>query len=101
MVEDTELVSVSRDQGIEEEKEVKTLVQVPPLDNVRQPGSDVRKGDLVMNAGDRITRGGGEVGTLTFVGRKEVILIFLSYKRSTSLTSLYRSRSTKNLWLRS
>jgi len=32
----------------------------------------VRKGDLVMRHGDRITRGGGEVGTLTFVGRKKV-----------------------------
>ncbi|CAA7259357.1 unnamed protein product [Cyclocybe aegerita] len=74
MVEDTQLVSTFKDgTGIEdEEKEVKTLVQVPPSDNVRAPGSDVRTGDLVMRTGDRVTRGGGEVGTLTFVGRKEV-----------------------------
>lgn len=41
---------------------------------MRSPGSDVRKGDLVMRHGDRISRGGGEVGTLAFVGRKEVIV---------------------------
>ena len=74
MVEDTELISTF-DGGVgitDEEKEVETLVRVPAADNVRAPGSDVRKGDLVMKAGDRVTRGGGEVGTLTFVGRKEV-----------------------------
>jgi len=75
MVEDTKLVSTLGGPGIiEEEKEVEILVQVPPADNVRMPGSDVRKGDLVMKAGDRVSRGGGEVGTLTFVGRKEVSL---------------------------
>lgn len=49
MVEDTELVSSTQDQGGRrtEEKEVKTLVQVAPYENVRLPGSDARKGDLV------------------------------------------------------
>jgi len=76
MVEDTSLVSTvehsSTPSLLGEEKQVETLAQVPPGDNVRSPGSDVRKGDLVMCHGDRISRGGGEVGTLTFVGRKEV-----------------------------
>ena len=74
MVEDTELVSVYRDPStwIEEEQEVKTLVQVPPFDNVRKPGSDVKKGELVMRSGDKITRGGGEIGTLASIGRREV-----------------------------
>jgi len=74
MVEDTELVSVLRDPSaaIEEEREVKTLVQVPPFENVRKPGSDVKKDELVMKSGDKITRGGGEIGTLAFVGRREV-----------------------------
>ena len=74
MVEDTELVSTTKDANGEdiEEDEVKTLVQVPPEENVRQPGSDVRKGDLVMPLGEVITSVGGEVGTLAFVGRKEV-----------------------------
>ena len=74
MVEDTELVStVKENDGRDtEEKEVKTLAQVPPGDNVREPGSDVCKGDLVLQRGEVITSLGGEVGTLAFVGRKEV-----------------------------
>jgi molybdopterin biosynthesis enzyme len=55
----------------EEEQEVKTLIQVPPLENVRKPGSDVQKDELVMRSGDKITRGGGELGTLAFVGKRE------------------------------
>jgi gephyrin len=99
MVEDTELVSTF-DGGVgitDEEKEVEILVQVPPADNVRAPGSDVRKGELVMKAGDRVTRGGGEVGTLAFVGRKEVG--FCSCY-STFAHGLPRSTSTKSLWSR-
>lgn len=76
MVEDTRLMSTIDDSStpslLGEEKQVEILTQVPPGDNVRSPGSDVRKGDLVMRHGDRISRGGGEVGTLAFVGRKEV-----------------------------
>jgi len=74
MVEDTELLSTAEDANGQdaEEKEVKTLVQVPPNDNVREPGSDVHKGDLVLQRGEVLTSLGGEVGTLTFVGRKEV-----------------------------
>ncbi|KAF7312082.1 Molybdopterin molybdenumtransferase [Mycena indigotica] len=68
MVEDTRLVSAL--DG--EEQEVECLVQVPKGENVRAPGSDVRKGDLVMQKGDLISSGGGEIGTLTFVGREEV-----------------------------
>ncbi|KAH6912474.1 molybdenum cofactor biosynthesis protein [Coprinopsis sp. MPI-PUGE-AT-0042] len=55
-----------------EEKEVETLAQIPAGENVRQPGSDVRKGDLVMQAGDVITSVGGEIGTLAFVGKQQV-----------------------------
>jgi gephyrin len=74
MVEDTELIStVNEADGQDaEEKEVKTLVQVPPGDNIRDPGSDVRQGDLVLQRGEVLTSLGGEVGTLAFVGRKEV-----------------------------
>ncbi|KAJ7066192.1 molybdenum cofactor biosynthesis protein [Mycena amicta] len=68
MVEDTRLVSAV--DG--EEKEVECLVQVPVGENVRAPGSDVRKGDLVLQKGDIISSGGGEIGTLTFVGRGDV-----------------------------
>ena len=50
---------------------VRTLAQVPLGEDVRSPGSDVRKGDLVMCHGERVSRGGGEVVRLTFVGRNE------------------------------
>ncbi|KAG9317925.1 MoaB/Mog domain-containing protein [Chiua virens] len=74
MVEDTELVSTVNQGNVEdlEESEVKTLVQVPKGENVRFPGSDLRSGDLVLRKDDVITSLGGEIGTLTFVGRKEV-----------------------------
>ncbi|KAJ7724739.1 MoaB/Mog domain-containing protein [Mycena maculata] len=74
MVEDTRLVSTFKsDDGVDaEEKEVECLVQVPANENVRAPGSDVSKGDLVLQKGDIIMSEGGEIGTLAFVGRKEV-----------------------------
>lgn len=79
MVEDTELVSTSQDDhGVQEEKEIKTLAHIPIGENVREPGSDVTKGDLVLRAGDRITQRGGEVGTLAFVGRREVCVFSLA-----------------------
>ncbi|KAG7097456.1 hypothetical protein E1B28_004801 [Marasmius oreades] len=71
MVEDTRLVSThSEDEG--EENQVETLAQVNPGENVRDPGSDLRRGDLALQKGERITSAGGELGTLAFVGRKEV-----------------------------
>ncbi|KAG6373752.1 MoaB/Mog domain-containing protein [Boletus reticuloceps] len=74
MVEDTELVSTVKDANDKdlEESQVKTLVQVSAGENVRLPGSDVRTGDLVLQRNDIITSLGGEIGTLAFVGRKEV-----------------------------
>ncbi|EIW76267.1 molybdenum cofactor biosynthesis protein [Coniophora puteana RWD-64-598 SS2] len=74
MVEDTEIVSTIKDADGKdvEEDEIKTLAQVPEAENVRHPGSDVRKGDLVLAKGAVITSVGGEIGTLHFVGRKEV-----------------------------
>ncbi|KAF8207824.1 MoaB/Mog domain-containing protein [Mycena galopus ATCC 62051] len=74
MVEDTRLVSTFKDaDGVDgEEKEIECLAQVPVGENVRAPGSDVKKGDLVLQKGDIILSEGGEIGTLTFVGRKEV-----------------------------
>ncbi|KAF4575201.1 hypothetical protein EYR40_005063 [Pleurotus pulmonarius] len=69
MVEDTALVSTDASG---EEAEVQTLAQVAPGENLRSPGSDVRKGDLVLEKGQRLLASGGEIGTLAFVGRKEV-----------------------------
>ncbi|KAH8118420.1 hypothetical protein DFH11DRAFT_1839063 [Phellopilus nigrolimitatus] len=69
IVEETQLVTSTPD---EEESEVRTLVQTSPGENVRAPGSDVEKGDLVLQKGELLTGTGGEIGTLAFVGRKEV-----------------------------
>lgn len=69
MVEDTELVSTTPDG---EEKEVRLLTSVEPGENVRNPGSDARKGDLILAHGSKITGVGGELGSLAFIGRKEV-----------------------------
>lgn len=69
MVEDTELVSATSDG---EEEMVKTLLQVSKGENVRQVGSDVKHGDLVIEKGTLLAGSGGEIGTLVFVGRKEV-----------------------------
>lgn len=75
MVEDTELVSTLGEESQDlsaEEKEIKTLAEVPKYENVRAPGSDVKKGDLVLSKSDIIRGGGGEIGTLAFVGRQTV-----------------------------
>jgi len=75
MVEDTRLISTMKDPDSStdgEEDEVEILTQVPVGENVRAPGSDVRQGDLVLSKGERIRSSGGEIGTLAFVGRKEV-----------------------------
>ncbi|KAG6897611.1 hypothetical protein C0992_013051 [Termitomyces sp. T32_za158] len=75
MVEDTRVISTYKDSDGDlegEENEIETLVQVPGKENVRFPGTDVRVGDIVLQKGDIIKSGGGEVGTLVFVGMKEV-----------------------------
>ncbi|CCM01747.1 uncharacterized protein FIBRA_03813 [Fibroporia radiculosa] len=74
MVEDTRLHStVKDDSGADvEEKEVETLVQVPPGENVRAPGSDTHNGDLVLEKGTILNSAGGEIGSLAFVGRAKV-----------------------------
>lgn len=73
MVEDTKVHSTSTDAvGQTEEKQVETLAKVDRGENVRQPGSDAQKGDLVLEKGTVLLGAGGEVGTLAFVGRTEV-----------------------------
>ncbi|OCB87528.1 hypothetical protein A7U60_g5433 [Sanghuangporus baumii] len=74
IVEDTQLVSLAPEN---EEKEVRTLVQAKSGENVRAPGSDVKKGALVLTEGHVISGTGGEIGTLAFVSvhRKPVIAI--------------------------
>lgn len=46
--------------------------EVPSGDNVRQPGSDAKESERVMDKGTVIGSGGGEVGLLGFVGKRQV-----------------------------
>ncbi|KAF1966077.1 hypothetical protein BU23DRAFT_544976 [Bimuria novae-zelandiae CBS 107.79] len=76
MVEDTVLASLT-DDG-KEEKEVEILTdEVKPGENVREVGSDVQAGDVIMTKGEGITVIGGEFGLLASIGTKEVAV----YKR--------------------
>lgn len=80
MVEDTELVrtapSVSersaKEDTVEDEVEVKLLVGAKSGENVRAPGSDIRKGEPVLEKGTLVSSLGGEIGTLAFVGQTKV-----------------------------
>ncbi len=77
MVEDTRLHSTQRTPAGEEyeEAEIETLAQVPRGENVREPGSDVRQGELVLERGTVVSAAGGEVGSLAFVGRASVQVV--------------------------
>ncbi|PWW78389.1 hypothetical protein C7212DRAFT_357045 [Tuber magnatum] len=68
MVEDTVLKSMTEDG--KEEAEVEILAdRMEDGENVREVGSDVMKGDVVLKKGDIISAIGGEVGLLASVGR--------------------------------
>ncbi|KAF2721605.1 hypothetical protein K431DRAFT_246861 [Polychaeton citri CBS 116435] len=71
MVEDTVLRSMT-DDG-KEEKEVEILTDaIEPGENVREVGSDVKSGDVVMKKGEGISVVGGEFGLLASVGTQSV-----------------------------
>lgn len=70
MVEDTKLVSVT-DDG-KEEKEVEILLEPKKNDNIREVGSDVAIGALIMSQGERITGTGGEIGILASSGLQNI-----------------------------
>ncbi|KAF8314746.1 hypothetical protein DL93DRAFT_2149060 [Clavulina sp. PMI_390] len=77
MVEDTELSHTpapmtSDIDGTEDEAEVQLLVGASEGENVRLAGSDVRRGEVVLERGCVLGAGGGEIGTLAFVGKTEV-----------------------------
>ncbi|KAK0552029.1 hypothetical protein OC861_002167 [Tilletia horrida] len=78
MVEDTVLVeaaySSSASMPAGEEKRIRLLAQVDVGENVRPKGSDVAAGTLVLQKGTMLGALGGEIGTLAFVGRKEVLV---------------------------
>ncbi|PQE03803.1 gephyrin protein [Rutstroemia sp. NJR-2017a BBW] len=71
MVEDTILKTMTEDG--KEEKEVEILAGgVKPGENVREVGSDIEAGSIIMRKGEEISANGGELGLLTSVGRAEV-----------------------------
>ncbi|QSZ34195.1 hypothetical protein DSL72_005784 [Monilinia vaccinii-corymbosi] len=71
MVEDTVLKTMTEDG--KEEKEVEILADgVRPGENVREIGSDIKAGSIIMRKGEEISANGGELGLLTSVGRAEV-----------------------------
>lgn len=71
MVEDTILRTTTEDG--KEEREVEIQAEgVKPGENVRQPGSDVAAGSVILAKGEQISGVGGEIGLLAAVGRSEV-----------------------------
>lgn len=73
MAEDTEVTSF-RDKGLEE-NEVEILTdEIKPNENVREIGSDVKAGEIILRRGEEITAVGGELGLLASVGTAEVIV---------------------------
>ena len=69
MVEDT-LVTEESPDG--EEQQVRLLASVQRAENVREIGSDVQKGTVILKRGTEVTFAGGEVGILASVGVAEV-----------------------------
>ncbi|KAL8822199.1 MAG: hypothetical protein Q9191_007061 [Dirinaria sp. TL-2023a] len=73
MVEDTKLSSMTEDGHEEEIVEILTD-EVKANENVREVGSDIRYGDVILKKGDEITAVGGELGLLASVGKAEVMV---------------------------
>lgn len=73
MVEDT-VLRAKTDDG-KEEREVEFLSdEIGPEENVREVGSDIRAGEVVLRKGEEITAVGGELGLLASVGRADVMV---------------------------
>lgn len=73
MVEDTVLKTMTPDG--KEEANVEILASnVKSGENIREIGSDIQKGDIILNKGDQISAIGGELGLLTSVGKASVLV---------------------------
>lgn len=66
MVEDTELLSSSPDGSTE--LSIRVTCPVSDSENVREIGSDTRRGELVLQKGTLVTQIGGEIGVLVSCG---------------------------------
>ena len=71
MVEDTTIVRTTADGSEEEVVEVLTDA-IKPGENIRQPGSDIKLGTVILPKGTVISSLGGEVGLLTASGIRSV-----------------------------
>jgi gephyrin len=73
MVEDTVLKTMTEDG--KEEKEVEILAEgIKPGENIREVGSDIEQGEVILRKGEEISAIGGELGLLASVGRAEVMV---------------------------
>ncbi|KAK0643669.1 gephyrin [Cercophora newfieldiana] len=71
MVEDTILASMTEDG--KEEKEVEILAEgVQEGENIREVGSDIKAGTVILHKGEQVSAVGGEIGLLAAVGVAEV-----------------------------
>lgn len=73
MVEDTVLSSMTEDGHEEEIVEILTD-KIKLGENVREIGSDIKYGEVVLRKGDEISAVGGELGLLASVGKTEVMV---------------------------
>ena len=74
MVEDTAVAKTTEDDS--EELEIDILVdEMEPWTNVREIGSDVMSGEVVLRKDDIISAIGGEYGLLASVSLKEISII--------------------------
>lgn len=71
MVEDTILQSMTEDGKEEQEIEILTS-EIKAGENVREVGSDVEAGTVILKKGEGVSAVGGEFGLLASVGAKEV-----------------------------
>lgn len=71
MVEDTVLRSASNDGAEEEEVEI-LASNVKAGENIREVGSDIASGTVILHKGDQVSAVGGELGLLASVGRAQV-----------------------------
>lgn len=61
----------------EDEQEIEVEIgtdEIVPGENVREIGSDVNAGDIILRKGEEVTATGGELGLLASVGKKDVLV---------------------------
>ncbi|KAG0253185.1 hypothetical protein DFQ27_007616 [Actinomortierella ambigua] len=72
MVEDTLLIKASEDGTKEEVVEIRAKVR--PGEAIREIGSDIQIGQVVLKKGQMISAIGGEIGVMASIGVKEVLV---------------------------